>query len=101
MPPDEGRNAYASVTEDGAYLIVTLQEGYLSNAVHYRRMDEPDSTIRPLLDEWDAISGTCATTARPSFSRPTGMRRRRKVISLDLNSPQEWTEVVPREKTPW
>ena len=95
MPPDEGRNAYASVTEDGAYLIVTLQEGYLSNAVHYRRMDEPDSAIRPMLDEWDAIYRYLANDGGTFFFSTNRDAPRRKVISLHIDSPQEWTEVIP------
>ena len=95
MPPDEGRNAYAFVTEDGAYLMVTLQEGYLSNAVHYRRTDEPDSAIRPLLDEWDAIYGYLANDGETFFFSTNKDAPRRKVISLDVNSPQDWTEVIP------
>ena len=95
MPPDEGRNAYASVTEDGAYLTVTLQEGYLSNAVHYRRMDEPDSAIRPMLDEWDAIYRYLANDGETFFFSTNRDAPRRKVISLRIDSPQEWTEVIP------
>ena len=98
MPPDEGRNAYAFVTEDGAYLMVTLQEGYLSNAVHYRRTDEPDSAIRPLLDEWDAIYGYLANDGETFFFSTNRDAPRRKVISLDINNPQEWTEVIPESE---
>ena len=57
QPEHPRRNPYASVSEDGAYLLVNLQEGYLENAVHYRQIDEPDSAIRPLLDQWDALYG--------------------------------------------
>ena len=95
MPPDERRNAYAFVTEDGAYLMVMLQEGYLSNAVHYRRADEPDSAIRPLLDEWDAIYRYLANDGDTFLFSTNKDAPRRKVISLDINSPQAWTEIIP------
>ncbi len=95
MPPDEGRNAYAYVTEDGGYLGVTLQEGYLTNAVHYRRMDEPDSAIRPLLDEWDAIYRYLANDGETFYFSTNKDAPKRKVISLDINSPYEWTEIIP------
>ena len=98
MPPDEGRNAYANVTEDGAYLVVTLQEGYLSNGVHYRRMDEPDSAIRPLLDDWDAIYRYLANDGETFFFSTNKDAPRRKVISLDVNSPADWTEVIPEDE---
>ena len=95
MPPDEGRNAYASVTEDGAYLIVVLREAYLTNAIHYRRMDEPDSAIRPLLDDWDAFYSYLANDGETFFFSTNRDAPRRRVISFDINSPQEWTEVIP------
>ena len=96
MPPDEGRNAYASVTEDGEYLVVVLQEGYLSNAVHYRRMDEPDSAIRPLFNEWDAIYRYLANDGETFFFSTNRDAPRRKVISVNINRPDEWTEVIPQ-----
>ena len=98
MPPDEGRNAYASVTEDGEYLIVRLQEGYLSNAVHYRRMDEPDSAIRPLFGEWDAIYGYLANQGETFYFSTNRDAPRRKVIAVNVNRPDEWTEVIAEDE---
>ena len=95
MPPDEGRNAYASVTEDGEFLIVAMQEGYLSNAIHYRRMDEPDSAIRPLLDEWDAIYRYLANDGDTFYFQTNKDAPRRRIISLNLDRPGEWTEIIP------
>ncbi|WP_446830298.1 prolyl oligopeptidase family serine peptidase [Candidatus Foliamicus sp.] len=96
MPPDEERNAYASVTEDGAFLIVRLQEGYLANAIHYRRLDEPDSDILPLLDQWDALYGYLANDGDTFYFSTNKDAPRRKVIALDVNRPEEWTEIIPQ-----
>ncbi len=96
MPPDEGRNAYASVTEDGNFLVVRLQEGYLANAVHYRRMTEPDSEIRPLLDDWDAIYGYLANDGDRFYFSTNKDAPRRRVVALDINRPGEWTEIIPQ-----
>ncbi len=98
MPPDEGRNAYASVTEDGNFLVVTLQEGYLANAVHYRRMDEPDSDIRPLLDGWDAIYRYLANDGDTFYFSTNKDAPRRRVVALDINRPGEWTEIIPQDE---
>jgi prolyl oligopeptidase PreP (S9A serine peptidase family) len=38
IPDHPRRNPYASVTDDGRFLIVNIQEGYLTNAVHYQRL---------------------------------------------------------------
>ena len=96
MPPDGGRNAYAFVTEDGNFLVVMLQEGYLSNAVHYRRMNEPDSAIRPLLDDWDAIYGYLANDGDTFYFVTSKDAPRRRVIALNVNRPGEWTEIIPQ-----
>ena len=98
MPPDEGRNAYASVTEDGDYLIVVLREAYLTNAIHYRRMDEPDSAIRPLLDDWDAFYSYLANDGETFFFSTNRDAPRRRVISFDINSPRKWAEVIPESE---
>ena len=96
MPPDEGRNAYAFVTEDGNYLVVRLQEGYLANAVHYRRMSEPDSEIRPLLDDWDAIYRYVANDGDRFYFSTNKDAPRRRIIALDISRPGEWAEIVPQ-----
>ena len=98
MPPDEGRNAYAFVTEDDGYLMVVLQKGYLSNAIHYRRMDEPDSAIRPLLDEWDAVYRYLANDEETFYFSTNKDAPRRKVIALNINRPDVWTEVIPQDE---
>jgi len=96
MPPDEERNAYASVTEDGQFLVVALQEGYLANAIHFRRMSEPDSEIRPLLNGWDAIYRYLANEGDTFYFATNKDAPRRKVIALDITRPGEWTEIVPQ-----
>ena len=96
MPPDEGRNAYAFVTEDGNYLVVMLQEGYLTNAVHYRRMSEPDSEIRPLLDDWDAIYRYLANDGDRFYFSTNKDAPRRRIMALDVNRPAESTEIIPQ-----
>ena len=96
MPPDEERNAYAYVSEDGNFLVVTLQEGYLANAVHYRRMDEPDSAIRPLLDDWDAIYRYLANDGDTFYFSTNKDAPRRRIVALDINRPGELTEIIPQ-----
>ena len=96
MPPDERRNAYASVTEDGQFLVVALQEAYLANAIHFKRMSEPDSHIRPLLDDWAAIYRYLANEGDTFYFATNNDAPRRRIIALDINRPGEWTEIVPQ-----
>jgi prolyl oligopeptidase len=44
----------ATVTEDGHYLVVTLHEGSLANAVQVLDLHKPGSAALPLFTAWDA-----------------------------------------------
>ena len=78
------RNPYASVSEDGAYLLVNLQEGYLENAVHYRRIDEPDQAIRPLLDQWDALYGYIVNIGSVFLFETNKDAPRNRIVAVDV-----------------
>ena len=85
QPEHPRRNPYASVSEDAAYLLVNLQEGYLENAVHYRKIDEPDSAIRPLLDQWDALYGYIVNIG-PVFLFETNKEApRNRIVAVDVD----------------
>lgn len=100
QPEHPRRNPYASVSEDGEYLLVNLQEGYLENAVHYRKIGEPDSSIRPLLDQWDALYGYIVNLGPVFLFETNKDASRNRIVAVDLTdgSPQgnpALHEVVP------
>ncbi len=83
QPEHPRRNPYASVSEDGEYLLVNLQEGYLENAVHYRGIDEPDSAIRPLLDQWDALYGYVVNIGSVFLFETNKDAPRNRIVAVD------------------
>ena len=83
QPEHPRRNPYASVSEDGEYLLVNLQEGYLENAVHYRRIDEPDTAIRPLLDQWDALYGYVVNIGSVFLFETNKDAPRNRIVAVD------------------
>ncbi len=83
QPDHPRRNPYASVSEDGEYLLVNLQEGYLENAVHYRRIDEPDTAIRPLLDQWDALYGYVVNIGSVFLFETNKDAPRNRIVAVD------------------
>ncbi len=85
QPEHPRRNPYASVSEDGEYLLVTLQEGYLENAVHYRKIGEPDSAIRPLLDQWDALYGYIVNIGPVFLFETNRDAPRNRIVAVDLD----------------
>ncbi len=84
QPEHPRRNPYASVSEDGAYLLVNLQEGYLENAVHYRKIDEPDQAIRPLLDQWDALYGYIVNVGPVFLFETNKDAPRNRIVAVDV-----------------
>ena len=84
QPEHPRRNPYASVSEDGAYLLVNLQEGYLENAVHYRRIDEPYQAIRPLLDQWDALYGYIVNIGSVFLFETNKDAPRNRIVAVDV-----------------
>ena len=85
QPEHPRRNPYASVSEDGKYLLVNLQEGYLENAVHYRTIDEPDSAIRPLLDQWDALYGYVVNVGSVFLFETNKDAPRNRIVAVDVD----------------
>ena len=85
QPEHPRRNPYASVSEDGKYLLVNLQEGYLENAVHYRKIEEPDSAIRPLLDQWDALYGYLVNIGSVFLFETNKDAPRNRIVAVDVS----------------
>ena len=62
----------------------TSREGYLENAVHYRKIGEPDSAIRPLLDQWDALYGYVVNVGPVFLFETNKDAPRNRIIAVDL-----------------
>ena len=54
IPDQPLRNPYGRVTDDGHWLVISIAEGTLENAVWVLDLAEPGASARPLLDAWDA-----------------------------------------------
>ncbi|MEM7582216.1 MAG: prolyl oligopeptidase family serine peptidase [Acidobacteriota bacterium] len=88
---------YPAVSEDGRFLILNLFEGYSTNAVYVRRLDEPGSSVVRLLDDWDAFYTFFGNIDDELFFRTTHRAPNGRVIAIDLENPApgDWREVVP------
>ncbi len=90
VPDQPLRNPYGRVTDDGRWLVISIAEGYLENAVWLLDLTKPGARARPLLDAWDARYDFVHNDRRPlllphhararpaaawSRSRPTRSRR--------------------------
>ncbi|HAK53939.1 MAG TPA: S9 family peptidase [Acidobacteria bacterium] len=96
VPGDTRQNPYATVTDDGRFLVVRISEGSLANAIAYRPFDQPDAALEPLLDEWDATYTLVGSRGDTLYFRTTNGAPRGRLIGVDVGQPDpaSWTEVV-------
>ncbi len=96
------RDPYPTVTEDGAYLVIQVRDGYQASGVYYQRLpgpgeDEPGAVVR-LLDRWDALYEFIGNVGSEFFFLTTQAAPNGRVIAIDIARPQpeHWREVVPQ-----
>ncbi len=95
LPDRPTQNPYATVTEDGRYLIFTVREGYTANAIHYKSLSSPDSEVNRLLDEWDGLYEFRGNEGAVFFLETTKEAPRSRIVAIDVTQPADWREVVP------
>ena len=97
QPEYPGRNPYADVSEDGRWLVITIAEGSLENAVWLRDLSQPDGGIRPFFDDWDARYDFLASDGSTLYFRTTNDAPLGRVIAVDAGRRENegWREVIP------
>jgi prolyl oligopeptidase len=100
LPGEPTRNPYPGVSEDGRLLIIQVQDGYESNAVHYLRLTPDGKQLGEpvrLLDAWDARYEFIGNRGDTLYFLTTNNAPRGRIIAVDLARPQpaDWREVVP------
>ena len=88
---------YATVTDDGHWLVFTVSYGFESNAIHLRDLSKPGASVVRLLDKWDGIFDFLGAMDGKLYFRTTQGAPRGRVIAIDPASPAP-VEVVPEAK---
>ncbi|MFQ5634872.1 MAG: prolyl oligopeptidase family protein [Gammaproteobacteria bacterium] len=89
VPDHPTRNPYATVSDDGAYLLIELFDGYLASGLYYKEMHggkPSDRTVR-LLDDWDARYQFLGNDGRVFFFHTNLDAPRGRIIAIDLDRP--------------
>ncbi len=93
------RNPYATVTDDGRFLIINLFDGYVTNGIYYRliRDGQADPETIRLLDEWDARYDFLGNDGDRFFFQTTQDAPLGRIIAIDLDrpSPADWQTIIP------
>jgi prolyl oligopeptidase len=91
------RDPYAQVTSDGRFLVFTIEDGYLTNAVYYQRLGVAVGPVVRLLDAWDARYEFLGADGDTFYFLTTNAAPRGRVIAVDLAAPEpaRWRVAVP------
>jgi len=88
---------FAQVTEDGRWLVVTLQEGTRPEAaVHVRDLTDPAGVLVPLVADRLSTAEVVATAGTTFTLRTDWQAERGRLVSVDLADPRReaWRELV-------
>ncbi|HCN30134.1 MAG TPA: S9 family peptidase [Verrucomicrobiales bacterium] len=97
--PDWG--LHARVTDDGAYLILTVTHGTdPKNRVFYRSLKDKDAPVVELLADFDADYSFLDNAGALFYFRTDLDAPRYRVIAIDTSRPQRvhWREIVPQQE---
>lgn len=97
LPEKPRQVPVGEVSEDGAYLIVSVREGYFHNAVLIRKLAGADAAMTPLLDRWDGEYVFLGNIGEELYFRTTSDAPKGRVIAVNIANPEpsEWREVIP------
>ncbi len=90
-------NPYATVSDDGRWLVLNISYGFDKNAIHVRDLSKPDAPVVRLFDEWDGIYEFLGAMDGRLYFKTTKGAPRGRVIAVDPASPAP-VEVVPEAK---
>jgi prolyl oligopeptidase len=89
----------AGVTEDGRYLIISVDQGTdPKNLVFYKDLQTPDSPVVELISEFEANYSFIDNDGSLFWFRTDLDAPRGRVIAIDINNParENWHEVIPQ-----
>ncbi len=87
-------NPYATVSEDGRWLVLGIFYGFDKNAIHLRDLSKPDAPVVRLLDRWDGLYEFLGAMDDRLYFKTTQGAPRGRVIAIDPANPAP-VEVVP------
>jgi prolyl oligopeptidase len=93
-------NAYASVTEDGKFLMIYHSHGYLANAVYAKRLEDPAAEVKPVFDKWDARYDFLGNVGETLFFSTTLEAPNTRVIAVGAPNPGRIREIIPEQEQP-
>jgi prolyl oligopeptidase len=100
------RSPYASVTEDGRYLVIDVSDGYETSALHYMTLDpsreRPEGRAEAILDAWDALYTFLGNDGPVFYVKTTKDAPRSRVVAIDVGKADvpHWKTIVAEADDP-
>jgi prolyl oligopeptidase len=94
---------YPEVTEDGRYLLITVETmDFGRNLLFYRDLRESEPKTVELIRELTALFQPLGSKGSVFFMRTTDGAPRGRILAIDFAKPgrENWREVVPQQKEP-
>ena len=89
------RNIYASVTEDGEYLILYVTEGTSGNELYFKSLSQPDSKFMPLITGFENNSQVIEHHEGKFFVlTDNGAPNYRLVLASAANPEASWVDII-------
>ena len=93
--PDWG--FYASVTDDGHYLIISVSEGTdPKNRLYFKDLTKPEAAVVKLFDDFDAEYSFIDNVGTTFFIYTNKDAPRYRVTTVDISKPTALTEIIPQ-----
>jgi prolyl oligopeptidase len=88
------------VTDDGRYLIITLKEGFDTNAVDLLDLRRPNAKPRRVFSKWDARYTFIGSRGDDLYFQTTNEAPLGRIIALDAKetAPSHWRTIVPESE---
>ncbi|MCC7390069.1 MAG: S9 family peptidase [Phycisphaerales bacterium] len=97
---DPTHNAYGAPSEDGRFLVITHEKGYLANAVYAKRLGDPAAELVTLFDAWDAQYRFLGNVGETLFFATTKDAPNQRVVAVGAANPDRIREVIPQSAEP-
>jgi len=97
-PENARHNPYATVSEDGRWLVYGISYGFDNNAIHVKDLSNPDAPVIRLFDKWDALYEFLGSEGSRLYFKTTLTAPRGRVIAVDPTAPTP-VEIVPEAKS--
>jgi len=90
----------AEVSDDGAWLFISLFDGYRANGIEAIDLRAASSKPQPIFAAWDARYSILGNVGDTLYVQTTNAAPRGRIIAVDVRNPgpEAWREIVPQSE---